>query len=86
MPLAKPVMRATWVVSWLANHEMLKKVTLLEVSAISIHPTIIKTAKRETSKPERGILSFRREVINQRGETVVEGVWKLLVRRAPKRA
>ena len=42
--------------------------------------------KRETSKPERGILSFRREVINQRGETVVEGVWKLLVRRAPKRA
>ena len=40
--------------------------------------------KRETSKPERGILSFRREVINQRGETVVEGVWKLLVRRAPQ--
>ncbi|WP_370269385.1 MaoC family dehydratase [Nioella sp.] len=39
--------------------------------------------KRETSKPERGILSFRREVTNQRGETVVEGVWKLLVRRAP---
>ena len=42
--------------------------------------------KRETSKPERGILSFRREVINQRGETVVEGVWKLLVRRAPQGA
>ncbi|MFP5510630.1 MAG: MaoC family dehydratase [Alphaproteobacteria bacterium] len=39
--------------------------------------------KRETSKPERGILSFRREAINQRGEVVVEGVWKLLVRRAP---
>ncbi|KAA8612180.1 MaoC family dehydratase [Salipiger aestuarii] len=44
------------------------------------------TEKRETSKPERGILSFRREVINQRGETVVEGIWKLLVRRAPQGA
>ena len=42
--------------------------------------------KRETSKPGRGILSFRREAINQRGETVVEGVWKLLVRRAPQDA
>lgn len=42
--------------------------------------------KRETSKPERGVLSFRREVINQRGERVVEGVWKLLVRRAPQDA
>ncbi|RLA50532.1 MAG: acyl dehydratase [Gammaproteobacteria bacterium] len=39
--------------------------------------------KRETSKPGRGIVSFRREVINQRGETVVEGVWKLLILRAP---
>jgi acyl dehydratase len=42
--------------------------------------------KRETSKPGRGILSFRREAINQRGETVVEGVWKLLVLRAPQGA
>jgi acyl dehydratase len=42
--------------------------------------------KRETSKPGRGVLSFRREAINQRGETVVEGVWKLLVRRAPQGA
>ena len=42
--------------------------------------------KRETSKPGRGVLSFRREAVNQRGETVVEGVWKLLVRRAPQGA
>lgn len=40
--------------------------------------------KRETSKPERGIVAFRREVINQRGETVVEGLWKLLMRRVPQ--
>ncbi|MCW5656954.1 MAG: MaoC family dehydratase N-terminal domain-containing protein [Burkholderiaceae bacterium] len=37
--------------------------------------------KRETSRPDRGVVAFRRQVINQRGEVVVEGVWKLLVRR-----
>lgn len=39
--------------------------------------------KRATSKPGRGILTFRREAVNQRDEIVVEGVWKLLVRRRP---
>jgi acyl dehydratase len=39
--------------------------------------------KRETSKPDRGVLSLKREVTNQRGEIVVEGIWKLLVRRRP---
>ena len=39
--------------------------------------------KSETSKPDRGVVAFRRQVINQRGEVVVEGVWKLLVRRRP---
>ena len=37
--------------------------------------------KRETSRPDRGVVAFGRQVINQRGEVVVEGVWKLLVRR-----
>ena len=40
-------------------------------------------AKNETSKPDRGVVEFRRHVINQRGEVVVEGTWKLLVRRRP---
>jgi len=39
--------------------------------------------KTETSKPGRGIISFRREVTNQKGEIVLEGVWKLLMLRAP---
>ncbi|MCC7182298.1 MAG: (R)-hydratase [Rhodocyclaceae bacterium] len=39
--------------------------------------------KTETSKPDRGVVAFRRQVINQRGAAVVEGVWKLLVRRRP---
>jgi len=38
-------------------------------------------AMNETSKPDRGVVEFRRQVINQRGEVVVEGTWKLLVRR-----
>lgn len=37
--------------------------------------------KTETSRPDRGVVAFKREVINQRGEVVVTGVWKLLVRR-----
>ena len=39
--------------------------------------------KTETSKPGRGIVSFRRQVTNQRGEIVLEGVWKLLMLRRP---
>lgn len=40
-------------------------------------------AKNETSRPDRGVVAFRRQVLNQRGEVVVEGTWKLLVRRRP---
>ena len=40
-------------------------------------------AKNETSKPDRGVVAFHRHVLNQRGEVVVEGTWKLLVRRRP---
>jgi acyl dehydratase len=39
--------------------------------------------KTETSKRDRGVVAFRRQVLNQRGEVVVEGVWKLMVRRRP---
>ena len=40
-------------------------------------------AKNETSKRDRGVVAFRRQVLNQSGEVVVEGIWKLLVRRRP---
>ncbi len=39
--------------------------------------------KRETSKPERGIVTFHRWVENQKGETMLEGEWKLLIKRQP---
>jgi len=39
--------------------------------------------KTETSKPGRGIVSFHRQVTNQRGEVVLDGVWKLLMLRRP---
>ncbi len=47
----------------------------------TLHVRVEVAAKNETSKPDRGVVEFRRQVINQRGEVVVEGTWKLLVRR-----
>ena len=37
--------------------------------------------KRETSKPDRGIVRFDVEVVNQRGEVVQEGTQTLLMKR-----
>jgi acyl dehydratase len=39
------------------------------------------TDKRETSKPDRGIVVMQRTVLNQRGETVQEGETELMVER-----
>jgi len=49
------------------------------------------TDKRETSKPDRGIVTIQRTVVNQRGETVQEGDTEIMVERrsvagAPTRA
>ena len=38
------------------------------------------TDKRVTSKGDRGIATFRRRAINQRGETVVDSEFKLMIR------
>jgi acyl dehydratase len=37
--------------------------------------------KRETSKPDRGIVTFDLTVLNQSGETVIAGEEKIMVRR-----
>lgn len=37
--------------------------------------------KRETKKPDRGIVVWRREVVNQKGEIVQEGITLTMVRR-----
>ena len=39
--------------------------------------------KRETKKPDRGIVTFRAQIINQEGEIVQEGLRQLMVRRQP---
>lgn len=40
-------------------------------------------SKRETSKPDRGIVNFHVEVVNQLGEVCQEGEWKVMMRRRP---
>jgi acyl dehydratase len=37
--------------------------------------------KRETSKPDRGVVRFNTRVLNQRDEVVIEGEWVLLMKR-----
>ena len=39
------------------------------------------TDKKETSKPDRGIVTLERQVVNQRGEVVQEGETDLMVER-----
>jgi acyl dehydratase len=39
--------------------------------------------RRETSKPDRGIVTFSVQVVNQRGEVVQEGTQTLLMKRRP---
>jgi len=39
------------------------------------------TAKRDTSKPDRGIVTVQRHVLNQRGEVVQEGDTELMIER-----
>jgi acyl dehydratase len=38
-------------------------------------------AKRATSKPDRGIVTIAATVLNQRGESVLEAEWKVMVKR-----
>lgn len=37
--------------------------------------------KRESSKPDRGIVLFDAPVVNQRGETVIDMQWTILIKR-----
>jgi acyl dehydratase len=38
--------------------------------------------KRETSRPERGVVIFDAPIVNQEGQTVIEMQWTLLMKRA----
>jgi acyl dehydratase len=47
----------------------------------TIHLELTVAEKKETSKPDRGVVIFDTQVINQDGETVIEGQWVLMMRR-----
>ena len=49
----------------------------------TIHARITVLEKRETSRPERGIMKRRLHVLNQRGEVVQEAVQAFLLQRKP---
>ena len=52
---------------------------VLEGDTLRVGVTI--TDKRETKKSDRGIVTYRHEVTNQRGEVVLEATVKRMIRR-----
>ena len=49
----------------------------------TIHVRARVTAKKETEKPDRGVVTLERAILNQRGEVVQEGETDLMVERQP---
>jgi acyl dehydratase len=47
----------------------------------TVHLEMTVTEKKETSKPDRGVIKFDAKMINQRGESVVDMVWTLMMKR-----
>jgi len=48
----------------------------------TIHVEVEVTDKRETKKPDRGIVTYRHRVLNQRGIVVLEATIQRMIRRA----
>ncbi len=67
------------LIAWLEirNYRFLKPVLIGD----TVHGETEILEKRETSRPDRGILVQRVRVVNQRGEVVQEGEFVTLVRR-----
>lgn len=49
----------------------------------TIHARIKVLEKRETSRPDRGVMKRQLQVLNQRGEVVQEGLQAFLLKRKP---
>ena len=47
----------------------------------TIHVIETIASKRETSKPDRGIVNFDVKLVNQKGEVCQEGEWKVMMMR-----
>ena len=52
----------------------------------TIRVAVTVTDKRETKKPDRGIVTYKHEVTNQRGELVLDALVKRMIRRAPAKS
>ena len=48
----------------------------------TLHVSVTIADQRETKKPDRGIVTYRHEVTNQRGEVVLEATVKRMIKRA----
>ncbi len=49
----------------------------------TLHVEVEVADKRETKKPDRGIVTYRHRVLNQRGDLVLEARVQRMIRRAP---
>jgi acyl dehydratase len=76
VPVAQPLVLAFMVIDW----RFLGTVRLGD----TVHCRLQVSAKRALK--EGGVLVERREIVNQRGEVVQEGEYKLLVARRPRPA
>jgi len=47
----------------------------------TLHVRVVITDKRETKKSDRGIVTYRHEVLNHRGELVLEATIKRMIKR-----
>lgn len=47
----------------------------------TIHLVLTVAEKRTTSKPDRGVVIFQSQVVNQDGQPVLDGRWTLMMRR-----
>jgi acyl dehydratase len=47
----------------------------------TIHLELKVAEKKESSKPDRGVVTFDASVLNQQGKAVIEGQWILLMKR-----
>jgi acyl dehydratase len=50
----------------------------------TIHAKVKVLEKRETSRPDRGVMKRQLQVMNQRGEVVQEGIQAFLLKRKPQ--
>jgi acyl dehydratase len=47
----------------------------------TVHLELVVKEKRETSKPDRGVVIFDTPILNQNGQVVIEMQWTLLMKR-----